>query len=258
MLQKQFNAVGVPVVVGNAGVSGQSTFGHIKDFDWWFPYIPHLKPKYILFYVGLNDFYIDAGAAVDVIEDNTLVSTIKEHSAVYHVLRIIKGTYEGMLKLKLGHTKVDFTKVKWTSERLQKDYTFMSPRLDAFAQRLRILVDKTRRLGAKPIFVTQPARFYRITASGVQGLEAVIPAYDGRPINGVDYYYMMKRFNHVMQTVCNEEHAVFVDVAAASEWDDDDFYDHAHMTPKGAHKVGICMFEKLKNVINVSDPAHVS
>ena len=41
---------GKDVYVVNAGVDGQSTVGHIKNFDWWFPNIPDLKVKYFLFY----------------------------------------------------------------------------------------------------------------------------------------------------------------------------------------------------------------
>lgn len=258
VLQNRFAAVGSPVVVGNAGVDGQSTFGHIKNFDWWFPYIPNLKPGYILFYVGLNDFYKDEGSEFDEIDRDTLVTVIKEHSALWHLLRTVKGTYEALLKLKLGHNKVDFAKMQWTREPLQNNYAFMSPRLDAYAQRLRILVARTRGLGSEPIFVTQPSRFFRRTASGVQGLEDVIPTYDGRRVNGVDFYHMMNQFNQVMQTVCNEEHVLFIDLAADPGWDDADFYDYVHMSPKGARKVGICLFEKLENVIAVSGSALVS
>ena len=34
--------------IANGGIDGQSTYGHIKDFDWWFPSLPNLKVKYFL------------------------------------------------------------------------------------------------------------------------------------------------------------------------------------------------------------------
>jgi len=37
VLQQKFESIGKNVKVANAGVDGQSTFGHIKNFDWWFP-----------------------------------------------------------------------------------------------------------------------------------------------------------------------------------------------------------------------------
>jgi lysophospholipase L1-like esterase len=57
VLHHVFAAHGKTVHVANAGVDGQSTYGHIKDFDWWFPYIPNLKARYFLFYLGINDFH---------------------------------------------------------------------------------------------------------------------------------------------------------------------------------------------------------
>ena len=39
----------------NAGVEGQSTFGHIHNFKYWFSRIENFKPNYIIFYIGVND-----------------------------------------------------------------------------------------------------------------------------------------------------------------------------------------------------------
>ncbi len=39
----------------NAGIEGQSTLGHIYNFENWFPKLKNFKPKYIIFYVGIND-----------------------------------------------------------------------------------------------------------------------------------------------------------------------------------------------------------
>ena len=58
VFQERFGNAGVDLIVANAGVDGQSSVGHIKNFEWWFPTISDLSPKYILFYVGLNDFFI--------------------------------------------------------------------------------------------------------------------------------------------------------------------------------------------------------
>ena len=41
--------------VVNAGIDGQSTYGHIWNFEEWFPKIDNLKPRYILFYIGINE-----------------------------------------------------------------------------------------------------------------------------------------------------------------------------------------------------------
>ena len=55
VLGQEFRRHGQEVVVVNAGVGGQSTIGHIKNFELWFPMIPDLKARYVLVYVGIND-----------------------------------------------------------------------------------------------------------------------------------------------------------------------------------------------------------
>ena len=33
----------------------EASVGHIKNLKWWFPYVPDLHPKYILYYIGINE-----------------------------------------------------------------------------------------------------------------------------------------------------------------------------------------------------------
>jgi hypothetical protein len=257
VLQEQFAAIGRPLMVANAGVDGQSTFGHIKNFDWWFPYIPHLKPKYILYNVGLNDFYVDVSPSpYDDLVRPSLVATMKDNSALWHLVRTASGAYQAARVLKIGHRRIDFEAVQWTNEPLQDGYTFIAPRLDGYAARLRILVDRTRRLGSTPIFVSQPSRHFRRTPQGIQGRAELTP-YAGRQINGVDRYYMMRLFIQVMEAVCRERNAAFIDLAADTDWTDHDFYDFNHTTPAGARKLGLRLFAKLRPIVGVAETSAV-
>lgn len=66
------------------------------------------------------------------------------------------------------------------------------------------------------------------------------------PINGVDYYHMMKRLNDVAIAASRRQGIVCLDLAGETVWEDADFYDKSHMSPKGAQKVGSYLFERLK------------
>jgi len=252
VLQNRFARTGFTVVVANAGVDGQSTYGHIKNFEWWFPYIPDLRPKYILFYVGLNDFYKETGDGYDQLvsgENNlTLKQEIKDKSAVLHIIRTLRGAYKAMVVNKIGHRAIDFNKVHWVRDAIQMDYGFMDQRLNEYATRLRLLADMTRNLGAKPIFVSQPSRKYRITPDGLMG-ENTVSSYDRHEFNGVDYYHMMRKLNGITKAVASAKDALFVDLASHNGWVDADFYDFAHMTPQGAEKVGELLWGALMNVV---------
>lgn len=39
----------------NAGIGGQTSYGHMLMFDIWFSKYENLKPKYVLVYLGIND-----------------------------------------------------------------------------------------------------------------------------------------------------------------------------------------------------------
>jgi len=248
VLQERFKQAGVSVIVGNAGVEGQSTYGHIENFESWFPYIPKLEPDFILFYVGLNDFYNDANSFYDrlVKDDHGFMQSIKNNSAIWQVIWKLHNAFIAMVVRKIGHGSITFSDLKWTSEALQDDYGFMNPRLESYAARLRILAELTRNLGARPIFVSQPSRYYRITSNGLRG-HSDISSIDGHPYNGVDHYYMLKRFDDVTKSIAIEKNAVFIDLAGCNDWIDSDFYDFAHMTPQGVRKVGNLLFEELKH-----------
>jgi lysophospholipase L1-like esterase len=249
-LQREFQRAGLAVPVANAGVDGQSTFGHIADFKWWFPDIPGLAPEFILFYVGINDYHIDAAERFDrLVSDGGsagIWDRIQENSAIWNLFKTLRGMYKALVVSRIGHQRVDFGGLKWAREPLQKDYGFMAPRLAAYAQRLRVLADLTRRLGATPIFVSQPTRHYRITSQGLEGWADETP-YDDRRINGLDFHHLMRQFDGVARTVAKEKGAIFVDLASRTEWTDRDFYDFVHMTPQGAEKVGRFLYQALKD-----------
>ena len=248
-LQRRFAKAGLTVPVANAGVDGQSSFGHLANFRWWFPDVPGLAPEYILYYVGLNDYHKDAADRFDryVAESGspTVGERIRDNSATWHLLKTLQGVYKALVVSKIGHQRVKFDELKWVREPLQRDYDFVAPRVDAYAARLRLLADLTRQSGAIPVFVTQPSRHSRSAPGVIEG-HAGENLFDGRRINGLDFRHVMQKFDGAMKSVAAEKGALVVDLASRPEWVDADFYDLVHMTPQGADKVGAFLYEVLK------------
>lgn len=54
-LETCLNQRNVQAKIVNAGINGQSTLGHIRNFDVWFSRIPRLKPKFVLAMIGINE-----------------------------------------------------------------------------------------------------------------------------------------------------------------------------------------------------------
>lgn len=242
VLQHLFKQAGTPLSIVNAGIDGQSTYGHIKNFKWWFPNIRGLSPKYILYYVGTNDFH----KATETPFDNILINK-GENSALCYLVRTLHGTYEALVVKGIGHNAIDFSKELWTRDALQKKYDFMDERLNEYRKRLQILASLTYQFGAKPIFVSQPSRQYRITPDGLRGSSRV-SSYDEYQINGVDYYFMLMKLNNITKGVALETGSLFIDLSGYTGWADDDFYDFSHMTPKGAEKVGKLLYKHLQQM----------
>jgi len=102
-LNKNLKENGINIKIINAGIEGQSTRGHISNFQDWFPRLKDFAPKYILFYVGINDTgssYKDIGYknatdgfVLNPNKDESFRDNIKSRSIFYDLLRKTKHKY---------------------------------------------------------------------------------------------------------------------------------------------------------------------
>lgn len=238
---------GARVSVVNAGVDGQSTYGHIKNFEWWFPFVPHLKARYFLLYIGLNDFYKDDDYVTDrlVKPSSPLKALLEQNSALYHVYRTVYGMYQAGVVAKLRHRGVKFDALDWTPvPNLQDHEALIHGRRRAYRERLLTLGQKVAQEGSGLICVTQPSRAYKKVNGSLVGVTP-LGEYTGMAINGVDYYNMIQLFNRTTLQTCKELGGLTIDLANEVEWDDGDFYDFSHSTPRGAEKIGRHLYTRL-------------
>lgn len=251
VLQRRGRAAGLDLRVANAGLDGHSTVGHLASFQRWLRAIPGLRPRFVLFYVGINDYYVEAQARYDdtVRVEVPLLEVMRRKSALWFVHDTLRGARETRQRLRLTNHRVDFAAEALTREPLRADYSFLAPRLDAYEARLRRLAHETRQWSARAIFVTQPTFRHRRTPEGVAGIAAEHD-YGGLRLNGMDARNVMRAFDERMRTVAAAEGAVFVDLAWQHDWEAGDFYDHFHMTPAGARRVGERLFEALETVLS--------
>ena len=251
VLSEDFAAHGRTVSVVNAGIDGQSTYGHIKNFTWWFPSVEGMKARYCLVFVGINDFYKDDDAERDDLlrhGEGSAVGAIKERSAIYHLYRVLKGIHAAELQHGLSHTKVDFGSLQWTSIPIAGDYdAFMKERLDGYRKRLTILLEAIRESGAAPILVTQRSMKYKLVGGQVLGVTDT-EDYNGLAINGVDYYHMLSRLNHHTREACQPSDCLFLDLAVELDLSEGDFYDFNHTNPAGCKKIGDYLYAKLQHL----------
>lgn len=241
VIERELKKDGYPLNIANAGIDGQSTFGHIKNFELWFPNIPDLHPKYVLFYIGINDLYYDSHNQFDVLEkENSIITYIKNNSALINLIRKIKGVINSK-KQGLGHVKIDLEKYSYVTnpvlgkENTPQDFT---DKLPLYEKRIIRLIEECKKINATPVFVSQPSILYKFDSNGsILGLNAEEP-FHGIYINGVDFYYFIEDMNECLKKICAENNLLYIDLTNKNIFTFDDYYDFYHTTPSGCDKIG--------------------
>lgn len=249
-LAAAFLAEGHDVSVVNAGIDGQSTVGHIFNFERWFPLIPGLHARFVVAYVGINDVHVWMKDSADrLLAASPLLRihhAIKNNSALYRVYRVIKGMVLAR-SVRLTGSTVKPETAKWTDAPNLSFDPAMVEKADAYKARLEKLVDRIRAFGATPILITQRRGDSRLDADGkLWGVAA--PAGQS---NGIDEALALARINAATLETCRTRDVVCFDLAAEIALDTADFYDLVHTKPSGARKIGLYLHRKLKDVRGV-------
>ena len=96
--------------------------------------------------------------------------------------------------------------------------------LNAYRDRIRLLVQNIRAFGAQPILMTQPKGSFRRSGAQISG--------------DIVSYIKLDSFNRALMDVCREVGGICVDLAAGIEFGDGDYWDWEHTTPQGSAKIG--------------------
>lgn len=261
ILAARFHDAGHPLSVVNAGRDGQSTVGHLRAFEEWFPYIPDLRAKYIMAYIGINDrrlHDVDRSSYDNFKEMTTKHRTlryIENHSALYMLYRTIRGSAAARKGgLDHGQARIHSTdpvtgESLWRLISPPPDLTALEKaqeqNLKGYEERVTRLIARIRATGAEAIIVTQSEADYRVRDGAVYGRL--------RPDGTIDPggYAELTAFNRRALKACQDAAAICLDLGAELWFDDRDFYDICHTTPSGARKIGNYLFEKLYRRIDV-------
>lgn len=250
-LRQAFAAAGRPLVVVNAAIDGQSSVGHIRAIDLWFPNIPGLKTRYVLFYIGINDVAVSPKgiSQYDAMKSPEPLRRFRyylmNNSVFYNKFRQVRGMFTAW-RMSLLHGALQPAKTEWRPATAGPDEAELAkklePRLKSYAERLRTLVRKVRtEMKAEPIFVTQKRGDYKI-ADG----RLLARVDKGAPPAADEAYRTLRAFNRETVDMGAELNVFTIDLATALDFQEGDFYDHIHTTPSGSRRIGRFIFEGLK------------
>jgi hypothetical protein len=227
--------------VNNAGIDGQSTFGHLVLLN---SFVVRLHPKVAVFLIGANDVgasdanTFDNGILPNAAGLRSAANALAAHSEVvnlvWNLARAARARDRG-----LGHSELNLA----TADRLRLDEQVIArtradyePYLSGYATRLRQIAAVTRGNGIEPVWVTQPALFGDGTDPAT-GVELAVLKVNGRG-NGHLEWLLLEAVNDVMRQVAMERGVFLVDLARELPKDSRYFYDFLHFTNEGSAQVG--------------------
>lgn len=242
------------VWVNNAGMDGQTTFGHIKLID---QYISDLSPKVVLIMAGVNDHAVSQEGLYDGnVRPNPPSPTapmarigrwLSRNSELYALGFVISRSLTAM-RTGVGHGNIKFDSIGALEVPATDADLVVSahrPYLPGYEERLRVLVGMIRAKGGLPVLVTQTAMWGEgiDQTTGKQiGLwpSGVEPLPDGRKINvnGAVSWRVLELYNDVVRGLGPTLGVSIVDLGRKMDKDSRFFYDWYHMTNEGAAEAG--------------------
>lgn len=249
VLEKHLRTLDPAWDVANAGAEGQSTIGHMYNFDVWFPNLEGLAPKYVIAYIGVNDVLVENHADYDALttpnESKNFAQWFKNQSAIYRLYKVAHGMMEAR-NAKVIHGGGAAHPGPWeevSPPPFDADDN-LRERIGQYETRVGKLIERIEAFGAKAIVVTQSRSGYRVDNGRV--FAAKLP--DGK--TSLDGYAVQNAFNGAAMRACAEKaEAICIGLGSDLRFGDNDFYDWVHTTASGSGRIGDYLFDRLKGRI---------
>jgi lysophospholipase L1-like esterase len=231
-----------PVWLGNGGLNGMSTYGHIISME---DYIIKIKPKVALFLVGANDIGLRTYRAEDLDhfkkpDTGWLASSWEKLMNQSEVLGYAINFYRYSKAKRMGlvYPILDFPHLKQVDVSPEQEQGVLREHqekyLKPYAQRLRKLIELCRENGIEPVFITQPAVFGDLIdpATGTDLGKVEFWAWNGKVL-----WEILELYNGVLRDICRQQHVYVVDLAREMPKSTEYFCDSYHFTNAGCQRV---------------------
>lgn len=257
------------VWVNNAGLDGHSTFGHQFFLE---NYLAPLRPKVILYLVGINDVGNDEWTPFELMIPRILEpgagawrhawQGLTESSAAFATLdaalRSREAKRRGLVHADIDHQQLVLAEGKGVdipqAARAEIIGRHRRKFLPHYEGRLRQLLQATRGYQIEPILVTQPALYGPaiddLTKVNLGRMEV------GDSIGEVQWE-ILELYNDVTREVGRDESVPVIELARRMPKSSRYYYDHLHFTNQGADWVASLVFDELAHWLAKRFPAHV-
>lgn len=225
--------------VVNAGIDGQSTYGHIWNFKNWFPKIKDFKTKYIFFYIGLNEYFSDEKHIYDQGTKylnffQKIKLWFKENNGIiYRTYDVVYRNFFLKDILNVGH------KIRNSNYQLAKtNFQITDENIKDLNNRLDILINFTKRLDAIPVFITQRSLRSKLIDNRVYS------------VSEFDYISKEKIISEIIINNCEKNQIYCIDLFAKIKFSKGSLYDLVHANPIGAKIIAETIFDDFNKILN--------
>ncbi len=232
------------VWINNAGLDGATTYRHLILLE---DYVVQLKPKLVLFLVGIND--VGVGDIHDKPKGGLggWLKSVTNKSEVYS-LGLNLYRYFVAQKRGLHHKEVDL-KGQGTLEvsaDVQRETIrkYRDESLKYYRARLEKLIQVSRAHGIEPVFITQPT-LYGPGIDPVTGVD-LEKIKLGENLNGALMYAVVDMYNDTLRRVGAENGVLVIDLAREMPRNSAYYYDYLHYTEAGAAQVALIIYRYLQ------------
>ena len=232
-LSREFNRVWV----NNAGLDGATTYRHLILME---DYVAQLRPKVVLFLIGINDVgagNLEAAARRPGHDLRRRWQGLLNRSEVYALGQNLYR-YSVAQGRGLHHTEIDLRTAgtlnlpPGKASKMLRDYEADS--LPFFAARLEKLVKVCRDHGIEPVLITQPT-LYGPGVDPVTGVD--LEAVKVGDKNGRFMFQVIDLYNGVTRQVAQTNGVLLIDLARELPRNSAIYYDYLHYTEPGAAAV---------------------
>ncbi len=242
-LDREFNRVWI----NNAGLDGATTYRHIILME---DYVVKLKPKVVLFLIGINDVGAGDLAAAGPRHGNSLGRLWRALLYRSEVYALEQNLYHYLMAQSRGlrHEQIDLRQVETLDQvpedaaaRTMQDYRIHS--LPYFTQRVERLVKICRDHGIEPVLITQPT-LYGPGVDPVTGVNlATLKVQDH--FNGLMMFNFIELYNDVTRRLAQKDGVLLIDLAKELPRNSAYYYDYLHYTEPGATAVAAIIDRRL-------------
>jgi lysophospholipase L1-like esterase len=239
LLQEKLKASFPKIWVGNGGLSGHSTRGHIIFVR---KVIAKLKPRLAILLVGVNDL----GFSMN--DQNRKYGNPAERTGWRRFLfdnsRIVQlaSLWKRVLiddapVLDRGSNSNYVPETLDREIELPDNLLMALPGLDEYRENIRTIISDLRSLNVTPLFLTQPLLF----DSTKEWQSVVGREYSGNGkkgfVSAATFARMLNIYNKELIRICQADSVAVLNVASKIPHNTEYFYDLMHFTEKGADKV---------------------